>query len=451
MKMKYISALLAVALTALSCEPSHVNDNLTEPHVYIVNHGLQQVTFYEVETLCDYDIYAYCSGYYGADTKVTLGVDTDILNAYNAASNTDYKLLDAKYYTLLTPEGSITAEGRRATMQVQLDCRALAADLPTDMSNYVIPLSLTSTSVATSDEIKYILVKPNMLPAMAEVEKPGTEEVVLGKQKGDLLEYSLRVYTQFDNRWECNLQFAKGQEVLDAYNAQHGTTLLSLPDNAYTIEAIDKLPAGQNAVDVKITVDRSKIPTDNIYSLAVALKDAGIFQIDSNADKRVKIWTIIPLADRSAWTLVEANSWENDPPHNDIFPPNNMIDGNLSTMWINRWGNYGEGVKSQLPYFITWNMNADVPVYGFYFVRRIDNYRGDTRGGYCEVSMDGQTWTTVFNYDFGTATRDAAYAGPFYFFDLHENPVTARYVRLWVTMSNRGDQAGYSEFGVLSY
>jgi len=51
MKQKYIFAASAVILSAVACEPSHLEDNLYDPAVYILNHGYQKTeTFYDVQS-----------------------------------------------------------------------------------------------------------------------------------------------------------------------------------------------------------------------------------------------------------------------------------------------------------------------------------------------------------------------------------------------------------------
>ena len=59
MKLKNILIPFAGVLLLTACEKDHRNDNLTDPRVYIVNNGVQNAIYYDVEETIDYNIYAY--------------------------------------------------------------------------------------------------------------------------------------------------------------------------------------------------------------------------------------------------------------------------------------------------------------------------------------------------------------------------------------------------------
>ena len=49
MKLKNIISGICVVMAIASCEKSHLNDNMYDPAVYIVNHGINDDVFYVVE------------------------------------------------------------------------------------------------------------------------------------------------------------------------------------------------------------------------------------------------------------------------------------------------------------------------------------------------------------------------------------------------------------------
>lgn len=49
MKLKNILIPFAGVLLLTACEKDHRNDNLTDPRVYIVNNGVQNAIYYDVE------------------------------------------------------------------------------------------------------------------------------------------------------------------------------------------------------------------------------------------------------------------------------------------------------------------------------------------------------------------------------------------------------------------
>lgn len=123
MKLKNILIPFAGVLLLTACEKDHRNDNLTDPRVYIVNNGVQNAIYYDVEETIDFDIYAYSSGYFGQPSEVKVVPDPDAVEAFNAANGSSYTLLGEEYYQIVKDTGSITAEGRRATLTVRLDCK----------------------------------------------------------------------------------------------------------------------------------------------------------------------------------------------------------------------------------------------------------------------------------------------------------------------------------------
>ena len=93
MKLKNILIPFAGVLLLTACEKDHRNDNLTDPRVYIVNNGVQNAIYYDVEETIDYNIYAYSSGYFGQPSEVKVVPDPDAVDALNAANASSYTLL----------------------------------------------------------------------------------------------------------------------------------------------------------------------------------------------------------------------------------------------------------------------------------------------------------------------------------------------------------------------
>ena len=160
MKLKNILIPFAGVLLLTACEKDHRNDNLTDPRVYIVNNGVQNAIYYDVEETIDYNIYAYSSGYFGQPSEVKVVPDPDAVEALNAANGSSYTLLGEEYYQIVKDTGSITAEGRRATLTVRLDCKGIMA-LPY-MNDYVLPLRLTASGTEVNEKLNTILINPRM-------------------------------------------------------------------------------------------------------------------------------------------------------------------------------------------------------------------------------------------------------------------------------------------------
>ena len=250
MKLKNILIPFAGVLLLTACEKDHRNDNLVDPRVYIVNNGVQTATYYDVEETLDYDIYAYSSGYFGQPSEVKVVLDPDAVETFNAANGSSYTLLGEEYYQIVKSTGSISAEGRRATLTVRLDCKEIMA-LPY-MNDYVLPLRLTAAGTEVNEELNTILINPRMQETEVLAENAGVVESDLSAADANTLEFT--AYTEFDNKWDSEMEYEHGDAVLAAYNAEHGTQYIPLPESAYAFTAAN-LEAGSNKAVSTIKVD----------------------------------------------------------------------------------------------------------------------------------------------------------------------------------------------------
>lgn len=187
MKLKNILIPFAGVLLLTACEKDHRNDNLTDPRVYIVNNGVQNAIYYDVEETIDYNVYAYSSGYFGQPSEVKVVPDPDAVEALNAANGSSYTLLGEEYYQIVKDTGSITAEGRRATLTVRLDCKGIMA-LPY-MNDYVLPLRLTATGTEVNEKLNTILINPRMQETEVLAENAGVVEIDLSATDANTLEF----------------------------------------------------------------------------------------------------------------------------------------------------------------------------------------------------------------------------------------------------------------------
>ena len=345
MKLKNILIPFAGVLLLTACEKDHRNDNLTDPRVYIVNNGVQNAIYYDVEETIDYNIYAYSSGYFGQPSEVKVVPDPDAVEALNAANGSSYTLLGEEYYQIVKDTGSITAEGRRATLTVRLDCKGIMA-LPY-MNDYVLPLRLTATGTEVNEKLNTILINPRMQETEVLAENAGVVEIDLSATDANTLEFT--AYTEFNNKWDSEMEYEHGDAVLAAYNAEHGTQYIPLPESAYTFTAAD-LKAGSNKAVSTIDIDKSNLTADRYYTLAVRLKSNSKFKIGEKNTVLYHI-SLLPIYDsRSKWNLVSCSSY---------YPgrgPELMIDGDLVTRWESRYNNTGEGDINPNEASTVWDM-----------------------------------------------------------------------------------------------
>lgn len=444
MKLKYALMSIVLLCSLSACEKNHIDDNQMEPIVYIINSGLVPATYYDVEEIKDCSIYTYCSGFEGGNTEVSVALDAEALDDYNALNGTSFKLLDVAYYSITTAKGQITKSGRRTTLSVRLDCEQLKS-LP-DAEEYVIPLSLASSATEVNSDKRTILIQPVEKVTALKVDGAGVMDVNLAETgDGNTLEYKFTVVADgFDNKWDCDLDVISGQAALDKYNVANSTIFKTLPADAYSVSTIDNLAAGQNMTEATITVDKAKIPADGIYSVGLCLNSASKFKVDA-ANNTLVVRFVQPIttgvkSTRANWSLVSASSYQNG------YGAEKMWDGTLTTSWLNRWsGGVGD---LRVPYTVVIDMGETVTVCGFEMYRRNDKYAADTKAGYYELSVDGVKWYRGANYDFGPTSVEV---GPFCHYC---EDFSARYLKLVVSDSNRkgssNDSSGVSELNVFT-
>lgn len=124
--------------------------------------------------------------------------DPDAVEALNAANGSSYTLLGEEYYQIVKDTGSITAEGRRATLTVRLDCKGIMA-LPY-MNDYVLPLRLSATGTEVNEKLNTILINPRMQETEVLAENAGVVESDLSATDANTLEFT--AYTEFNNKWD---------------------------------------------------------------------------------------------------------------------------------------------------------------------------------------------------------------------------------------------------------
>lgn len=430
MKRYYLIPLLAGALLATACEKDHRNDHLVDPQVFLVHNGVQSAVYYDVEETCDYPVYAYGSGYFSRTSEVSVELDPEAVDAYNLANGTSFTLLDPSCYEIATASATLPADTRRATMTVRLRCKQIM-ELPL-MNDYLIPLRLRSEGSPVNEELDLILINPRMQQTEVAVREDGVVESDLSGESSSL---DFTVYTAFDNKWDSETEYEYGDEVLAAYNAEHGTAYLPLPGDAYVFRPAD-LKAGSNEAVSTVEIDKSKLGTDRFYTLAVRIKSNSKFRVGERNTTLFHI-SLRPIRDnRSQWKLVSCSSYYTG------RGPELMIDGNLETRWESRYNSVGEGDINPDEAVTVWDMGRKFYWCGVTIVRRNDKYVTDLRAGYIELSDDGVNWTKAQDFDFGGSTN-LSINGVYSF---ERWSVAGRYVRLAVNASNRQKLYHVSEF-----
>ena len=366
MKLKQFIIPVAGALLLGGCEADHRNDNLPDSVVYLLESDLQKALFYDIEETIDYSFRAFSSGYTVTPSELGIELSDDVLTAYNEANGTAYTALDPACYRLVNSTGSVDADHPSTTFTVQLDCSAIKQ--LGDLTSYVIPLRLTSSSSKVNEELGSILINPEMAETQVLVRNAGVVECDLGSSQ--TLDFT--AYVEFDNKWETTTEYVYGDEVLDAYNAEHGTNYLPIPTDAVTFTPA-QLEVGKREAVSHFEIDKSKLTPDRFYTLAVQLKSNSEFKIGADNTVLYHIALNPLFTDRSKWILVACSSWYTG------RGPELTIDGDVSTKFENRYNDIGQGDIETLPVTIDWDLGKTCYYAGMKLTRRNDSYVTDLK------------------------------------------------------------------------
>lgn len=139
----------AMLLSIAACDNKDYNNSTPFDNVVYLDAALQKdVTNFTFNRLIEngqQTIAAQLSQPAGSDVNVSIKVDPTLVNTYNARLETDYTLLDSKYYTLST-EQAVIPQGKTISAPVTVDFKDLT-ELTID-AGYLLP----SPSVRRQEE-----------------------------------------------------------------------------------------------------------------------------------------------------------------------------------------------------------------------------------------------------------------------------------------------------------
>lgn len=425
MKQKYIFAASAVILSAVACEPSHLEDNLYDPAVYILNHGYQKTeTFYDVQSSFSADVDAYCGSYYDKNPEVRLVEDDAVLEKHNTDNSDTLKVLPSDCWSLEASD--LEMVDKKARFKVNFNIEALKslsveADY-SDLKGYAVPLRLKSltdgVNEASQEGLSSVVIVPDMSMMAFSLENSGVSETnldKLGDSEGTItLEYKVR--TGIENNWNNGVRFSFN---VASENAEYPL----LPEGAYSVTSSsgEGFVPGVSEIVYTVIIDKSKAVERN-YSLVASVESEGGFKVEGNSE------SVINLFNRHYYNQSDISVRG----CNSYVPgrgPELTIDGKLNTRWESGYSSSDIGVF-KLPYIIEYELATPVRISDFDLCRRQDRYASDLKGGHLEVSSDGENYTTVCSFDY---TGVSAYR------NIHsaESEPEAKYVKFVVTASGR--------------
>ncbi len=167
--------------------------------------------------------------------------------------------------------------------------------------------------------------------------------------------------------------------------------------------------------------------------------------LNSNPSVNAEIAIIVALnpgiLDRTDWEIIDWNSCICEEPQyvslNRI--PENMLDGNVATFWGSKWDE-----PKPLPYYFIFDMKKEYKIYRISFTKPNDDWRGNLKNGYFEISADNVTWTKLSDWSVSSnAPREHSFT---------QDGSSARYLRFVISdvfaYYKSGAQCDIAEFNV---
>lgn len=435
MKNKFYISLLAACVAGLSSCESDIDNFMVDDTIGLNKSGLVEA---EVYTGLDdpYKVYVIKAGKGFQNAEVTLAVDDAVLTEYNQANGTQFTALAADCYTVTVNKLSFGNEDYRKYFEIKWDRDRLAQALEQD-PNVVIPMkmSVAETGIQVDENRLTILVHPVITTPKIGIKKSGLITGLMPTRSSAIEEeVYMEVVSNFIAQQDIDYSFEIDPSMVETYNLENGTNYKLLPEEAYSFKldgwSIKKF---MNNSRFHFTFKRGAlIPEDGpslfgTYLLPFKLKSVSSSNIDQ--DNVVVLYTVDVVAtkiDKAKWTIVDCNSnIADDPDPNTAkgdYGPENLIDGTSTKAWRSVWT-----VHQDLPYLITIDLgvNRDLYKIGFEAPTSANRRYSNSKAGYVEASLDGETWTKIA--DWTCANKNLAAV------EFEVTPTTARFIRFAVT------------------
>jgi hypothetical protein len=303
--MKRIFNILStfVVLAALAACEAKLPPIVIHPDPVFDKNGVYPVTtvsIYETE-----ETVITVSRVYGLSKEVvmTVGVDEALLEQYNALNGTSYELMPAEYYTI--PETvKLDKTVKSIEVPVVMKPKALvAAEGLAKANNYVLPLSITQTSITLDDmgAASQVILLPNVVEPKFEVTVPEVNST-LSFIRGvpftqDLAINSISNFTTID---PSKVTFTAAPEYVAQYNAANGTNYVLLDSKYYTVNN-GVLDAETMNYATNVTFDCSSITSDDVFMLPLMMSSSSY-----KVAQKLPVCVVVELTTLRMW-VVNAN------------------------------------------------------------------------------------------------------------------------------------------------
>jgi len=440
---KYFLYIAAALLAFTSCDDSQYELQNLVPGQYhkilvVKDSGKHNKTLYDTG---DADTTNISVMKVGSDPSLTAHVDVrtltdeELQSKYSELEGVNYKMLSSECFHIANTSLDYTSSDRYKICQVTLDPHAVETVMATDpAATWVLPLTFESkTDSVNSNSNEYLIIVDAVVsPKVGFVSEIPSAKIVEKSKAADYTQ-SLVLGLDTNNKWNVDCGLSVDESYVATYNQQHSTEFKLLPQAYYELPNTVKLEKGKDQTQVDVKIKASSLPAGD-YVLPVALSTVSRFEISSSKVIPLVVRVMGNRLDRSSWK-VTANTEEPTGEGSGNGVASCILDGNLSTYWHSQWN----GGSHALPYEITIDMNGVHAIDHISFYQRQNQWYTDTKDVEVSVSADKSQWTVVGSFQLQKILDEQLF---------EVSSIKARYVKLSVTSSHRGDAASLAEFYV---
>lgn len=430
MKKNILYALALSAMVFAGCEDNRDADLPTD-QVYLSRHGLTEEIAYAVGEEATLDLWTNRSGLNNSSCTVEYSISQAALIAYNAENGTNYKLLPETCYTLGESKLNISGKDHTAKFQLKYSPEKIVALAGYGESDYVLPFEIKVEGLEFGDveNANTSIVRFNIQKPTIQISQTSMEEITIPSGGEEITETGVTSITaDFTNKWDIDLTISNDAGLVAEYNTVNGTNYQVMPQGSYTQEpATVALKVGEQSVNIRYKIDRTKLQLGSKYLLPVQLKTTSKFYVhDTKNIRYIEIEYVDPIIPQSNWEVYDYRDTE----VGDGDGPDALIDDDITSYWHAQWS-----IGSLLPSWITvklTDLTKTATVSQVELYARQNNASGPKT---VEIwtSMDGENFTLAGTLAFQNITTVQKV--------VLDQPVKARYVKMNITEKNNDSVA----------
>ncbi|MBC8988013.1 DUF1735 domain-containing protein [Pedobacter sp. N36a] len=302
---KYLILFLAV-LSVSACKDTRFDDMIPDS-IYLPKSDLQAGTITVMnEDNYTHEIWIHKAGYFQGEFDGSLSLDATYLDTYNESHNTDYEMLNEKYFTL-EKDFEIAAAVNETSVPLMLK----VADIVKDhgYGTYYIPLRINSrteggkVNVEKSNLILAITLKQPILTI--DSEKKGVFSLDFSTNAPEKYELNLTAKLDVKSPTDLSVSYATDLSLLSVEEKALDTKYYSFKDDltipsgeqyaeSFLILDVAKMPRGKWVIPVRLMSSNTKVKVDESAYVKLTISKGNLDDIKWTGDYFQQNEIIVP-------------------------------------------------------------------------------------------------------------------------------------------------------------